>query len=109
MKSPLLAFAVVVLVAILTLGCATVQPYTGPAGNVPIVGIQEWTHWNTTFDPRHPFWERHRYVMFANPTTQPVSFVVDCDNNYVNVDVPARSTNRLMVTREDGACDIRRQ
>jgi hypothetical protein len=89
-------------------GCATTTAYKGPDYSTPIVHMKEWTHWNTSSDPRHPYWERHRFVVFENPLYRNVSFDVDCENATFHVDVPGRSVKELLITREDGACNIRR-
>jgi hypothetical protein len=105
-----IAFFALCIVALLTLwaGCATTEPYRGPDYSTPIVRIQEWTHWNTSSDPRNPFWEKHRTILFENPLRRPVKFLVDCENSTFHVDVPARTVQRLLITKEDGACNIKR-
>ncbi len=89
-------------------GCATDEAYKGPAYGQPIVRIQEWTHWNTSTEPRNPYWEKHRFIVFENPMARPVKFLVDCENSTFHVDVPAKTVKRLLITKEDGACKINR-
>lgn len=97
-----------IVVSMLLSGCATTEAYRGPDYSSPIVQLETRTHWNTSSEPRFPFWETHRMIRFENPLYKPVSFDVDCQNNYFHVDVPARTVSRLLITREDGACDVRR-
>lgn len=97
-----------IIVSLLFSGCATTEPYRGPAYSTPIVRIQEWTHWNTSTDPRYPFWEKHRTIVFENPLPRPVKFLVDCENSTFHVDVPGKTVSRLLITPEDGACKINR-
>lgn len=89
-------------------GCATTEAYKGPDYGSPIVQVEERTHWNTSKEPRNPFWEKHKTLRFENPLYKPVSFAVDCEYNYFHVDVPARTISRLLLSPEDGACDIKR-
>jgi len=102
-------FVVALIVgSLLFSGCASTSAYKGPDYTTPIVRIQEWTHWNTSTDPRAPRWEKHKTIVFENPLYRPVKFLVDCDHSTFHVDVPARTIQRLLITPEDGACDIRR-
>jgi hypothetical protein len=109
-KSWLIWMALVVglILGSLLSGCATSSVYTGPDYSHPMVRIKEWTHWNSSADPRHPFWEKHRFIVFENPLYRNVSFDVDCENTTFHVDVPARRVQELLITPEDGACDIKR-
>ena len=97
-----------IVVSLLFSGCATFEPYKGPDYGQPIVRIQEWTHWNTSSEPRFPRWEKHRFIVFENPMYRPVKFWVDCEYTDFHVDVPAREVKRLLITPEDGACKINR-
>lgn len=110
MKSRTTAFLILAFAALVVLwsGCASSSAYTGPDYRTPIVRIQEWTHFNTSTDPRQPHWEKHRTILFENPLYRPVKFLVDCENSTFHVDVPARTIQRLLVTPEDGACKINR-
>ncbi len=104
--------ACLIVGSLLFSGCATVlkstEPYKGPDYTSPIVTKEERPRWNTETDPRAPHWEMRRFLRFENPLYKPVSFTVDCDNAVFHVDVPARTVSRLLITREDGSCDIKR-
>jgi hypothetical protein len=104
------AFFILLFVALIALwsGCASTSAYHGPDYSQPMVHVKEWTHWNTSTDPRRPSWERHRTIVFENPLYRNVSFDVDCENVVFHVDVPARTVQELLITPEDGACDIKR-
>lgn len=106
---PVKAFfvALAVLITVLT-GCASTSAYQGPDLSQPIVTDRPYTHWNTVRDPRSPFWETHHVLVFENPLYRSVSFDVECRYNYFQIDVPARTVQRLLLVKEDGSCDIAR-
>jgi uncharacterized protein YceK len=102
-------FVVALIVgSLLFSGCATTTEYRGPDYSHPMVRVQEWMHWNTSTNPRQPHWEKRRFIVFENPLYRNVSFDVDCENAIFHVDVPARKVQQLLITPEDGACDIKR-
>src|SRR4051812_22630400 len=107
MMTPAKAFLSVCLVALITLwaGCASTSAYVGQ-GSQPTVTDQTYTHWNASSNSRMPVWETHHVLVFENPLFKPVSFDIDCANNYFQVDLPARTVDRLLLVPQDGSCTI---
>jgi hypothetical protein len=106
---PITAFLVLAFAALMVLwaGCASTTAYHGPDYQTPIVRDEPYSHVNS-MNMRDVHWETHHVLVFENPLYKPVSFDVDCQNNYFAVDVPARTVQRLLLVKEDGSCTIKR-
>lgn len=107
------AFLAVAFVALLTLwaGCASSFAYNGTE-STPIVESVAYTHVNSIDNPRNPYWETYHVVTIKNPLDHGVSFDFDCHKgaveSWINVDVPAHTAQQVLVTADQGSCDIKR-
>jgi len=100
-------FLLAFVLALALTSCATTEAYTGPDSLTPTVVDEPYRHVNS-HNPRNVFWETHHVLVFKNPLYREVAFDVDCENNFFRVDVPARTVSRLLLTQDDGSCEVKR-
>jgi hypothetical protein len=86
--------------------CGTTSAYTGPAGEEPLAYAERLNY--VREDVRFPAWTSRTILHVANPSTQPVSVIVECDNNRMRLDIPSRTVQDLLLLPEDGKCVVSR-